>query len=70
MIALSVLLPAAWSRWLNLLFGVLFSLLVGASLLTAPPYYIYLAGVSVGFTGTIAWLAWRWPREATLGQRF
>jgi hypothetical protein len=64
MIALSVLLPPAPSRWLNLVFGALYSLLVGASLMTAPPFYLYLSGVSVIVTATIAVLAWRWPREA------
>jgi hypothetical protein len=63
MIALSVLLPAHWSRWLNIAIGVLYSLLVGASLTSAPPFYIYLSGVSVIMTATIAWLAWKWPRE-------
>jgi hypothetical protein len=63
MIALSVVLPAAWSRWLNVVFGALLTLLVATSLFTAPPFYIYLAGVSVILTATIAWLAWCWPRE-------
>jgi hypothetical protein len=67
MIALSVLLPPAWSRRLNIVFGLLYSVLVGASLLTAPPFYIYLSGVSVILTATIAWLAWHWPREAGAG---
>ena len=64
MIALSLLLPAAWSRWLNVLFGALYSVMVAASLVTAPPYYIYLAGVSVLLTAAVAWLAWRWPSSS------
>jgi hypothetical protein len=64
MIALSVLLRAEWSRWLNVVFGALYSLLVGVSLLTAPGFYVYLAGVSVVLTAAIAWLAWHWPRDA------
>lgn len=62
MIALSVLLPPAWSRWLNVAFGALYSLLVAASLLTAPPFYLYLSGAAVVLTATVAWLAWCWPR--------
>jgi hypothetical protein len=63
MIALSVLLRATWSRWLNIIVGALLTVLVGASLLTAPAFYVYLSGVAVVVTGTIAVMAWRWPRE-------
>jgi hypothetical protein len=67
MIALSLLLPANWSRGLNLVFGGLYTLLVAASLLSAPPFYLYLSGVAVALTAAIAWLAWRWPRETGSG---
>lgn len=62
MIALSVLLPPGWSRRLNLALGAIYTLLVGASLFSAPPFYLYLSGVAVVLTATITWLAWRWPR--------
>jgi hypothetical protein len=62
MIAASVLLPAAWSRWLNVILGVIYSLLAATSLLNAPPFYLYLSGVAVIATAAIACLAWRWPR--------
>jgi hypothetical protein len=63
MIALSLVLPAHWSRWLNLVLGVVYTVLVAASLFSAPPFYLYLSGVAVLLTASIAWLAWRWPRE-------
>jgi hypothetical protein len=64
MMALSVLMPPSWSRWLNVVFGALETLAVFASLIVAPLFYQYLAGVSVILTALIVWLAWRWPREA------
>ncbi len=63
MIALSVILPAQWSRWLNLVLGVIYTLLVASSLLSAPPFYVYLSGVAVILTASIAWLAWSWPKQ-------
>lgn len=63
MIALSVLLLPVVSRWLNVVFGALYTLLVAASLLTAPPFYLYLSGVAVVLTAAVTWLAWCWPRE-------
>jgi hypothetical protein len=67
MIALSPMLPSNWSRWLNLGLGALYTLLVGASLLSAPPFYLYLSGLAVLLTASITWLAWRWPREGEPG---
>src|SRR5688500_6660462 len=63
MIPLSLMLPSNWSRWLNLGLGALYTLLVGASLLSAPPFYLYLSGLAVLLTASITWLAWRWPRD-------
>jgi hypothetical protein len=67
MIALSLVLPTGWSRWLNIVIGTVYSLLVAMSLLTAPPFYLYLSGVAVLLTASIAWLAWRWPRAGHSG---
>jgi hypothetical protein len=64
MIALSLLLPAKPTRVLNLIFGVLYSLMMAATMATAPAYYLYLGVVEILLTGTIVWLAWKWPRAA------
>jgi len=67
MIALSLVLPGNWSRWLNVVLGALYTVLVAASLLSAPPFYVYLSGVAVLLTASIVWFAWRWPRDAISG---
>jgi hypothetical protein len=64
MIALTVLLRAAWARWLNVVVGAAYSLPVAASLIGAGAYYLLLTGISLICTASIAWLAWSWPREA------
>jgi hypothetical protein len=67
MIALSLILPAQWSRTLNVIAGVMYTLMVAGSLLSAPPFYLYLSGVAVILTASIALVAWRWPRENPTG---
>lgn len=62
MVALSVLLPAPANRALNMVFGVLFTLIMLATMTSAPPFYVYLGVVEVILTLTIVWLAWKWPR--------
>jgi len=63
MVALSVLLPAAWSRGLNLGLGVAYAAIM---LLTmsggAPLFYLVLGAVEVLLSAAIVVYAWRWPR--------
>jgi hypothetical protein len=65
MIPFSVLLNRSISRWLNIIFGIIFT---GIMLLIAFTssgawwlFYIYLAIVESILTACIAWLAWKWP---------
>ena len=62
MVFLSLALPPALSRWLNILLGVFFSLIVAATLPGAWDFYIALGIIDIALTSLLAWLAWRWPR--------
>lgn len=63
MIFLSLALPAAISRWLNIGAGVLFTLLVLATLAGGGwVFYMLLAVVEAMLTSLVVWHAWRWPR--------
>jgi hypothetical protein len=64
MIFLSIALPAKLSRVANLLFGLLFTLIM-LVFLFAPRvwlYYKYFAAIEVMLTCTVIYLAWKWPR--------
>ena len=63
MIFLSVGLPAALSRWLNIIFGVLYTVII---LLTmwAYPFTIFYGAIEVLLTSLVVWYAIKWPREA------
>ena len=63
MIFLSVALKPALNRWLNIIFGVLYTLVI---LLTmwGPAFFVFYGVVEVTLTGLVVWYAWRWPRRA------
>jgi len=68
MVFLSAVLPAGVNRVVNLLFGVLFTLIMLVFLLSPGVwlYYKYYALLEVMLTFAAVWLAWRWPRQAAV----
>lgn len=70
MIFLSVALKPEAGRWLNILFGVIFSAIMMLIAITsiAPwwTFYVFLAIVETCLTLLIVWYAWRWPKQASL----
>jgi hypothetical protein len=67
MIALSIFLKPKINRFLNITFGILFTLmmiLIAIGSLT-PWYifYVFLAIVEAILTFTIVWTAWKWPKN-------
>lgn len=64
MIALSQLLPRRANRALNIIIGALYSLMMLATMYSAPPYYRLQGVIEIALTSTIVWFAWRWPRQS------
>jgi len=68
MVFLSILLKPSLSRWLNIVFGIFFTLimlLIAVTSLTPwRTFYVFLAIVESIITSLIVWYAWRWPRQA------
>ena len=64
MIFLSVALAPAVNRWLNIVAGLIYTLIM---LLIAVSggwlFYRFLAVVEVALTSLVMWYAWRWPRQ-------
>lgn len=66
MIFLSLSLKASLSRWANLIFGTLYTLVTIATWLIPDgtwAYYYFYNVVEVILTGLIVWHAWNWPRS-------
>lgn len=67
MIVLSLVLKPAINRWLNIIFGLLFTLmmlLIAVGSLTAwYSFYVFLALVEATLTAVIVWSAIKWPKD-------
>ncbi|WP_424961514.1 DUF6326 family protein [Ekhidna sp.] len=66
MVALSILLKPKINRFINVLFGTIFTvmmILIGVNSFT-PWYgfYVFLAFLESIITFSIVWLAWNWPK--------
>ena len=67
MIFLSLALRAPACRWVNIIFGTLYSLLMLLIFATTMQkwmlFYEYYALLEAILTGIVVWLAWKWPQE-------
>tara|TARA_R110000737_G_C14617083_1_gene492158 strand:- start:1879 stop:2280 length:402 start_codon:yes stop_codon:yes gene_type:complete len=67
MIALSLLLKPLFNKWLNIIFGSIFTLMMVliaiGSLTPWYSFYVFLAIVESILTATIVWKAIKWPKE-------
>ncbi|HVF61843.1 MAG TPA: DUF6326 family protein [Thermoanaerobaculia bacterium] len=64
MIFLSLVLRRTPNRWLNIVFGIVYSLFVLITMQGAWAFYLFLGTVDIALTLLIVWYAWRWPRVA------
>ena len=65
MVALSLLLPAALSRWLNIVFGILYSAIMVLAIQGSWHFYEFFGFIEIALTLTIVWQAWTWPERPT-----
>ncbi len=63
MVFLSLALPPRPTRWLNILCGALYTLIMVAAIRTAWHFYIVLGLVEITLTTLITWYAWTWPKQ-------
>ena len=64
---LSIVLPVRLSRWLNIIFGVVYTLVIVAVVAFARGWYFYtMYGlIEITLSLLVVWYAWTWPEEAT-----
>ena len=66
MVFLSLVLKPRLNRWLNIILGAIYTVII---LITMPGewvFYIFLGVIEIALTTLIVWYAWKWPtQEAT-----
>jgi len=65
MVFLSLVLKPNLNRWLNIILGILYTLIILATMPHAWLYYLYLGVIEAVLTLLIAWVAWTWPKQET-----
>ncbi|MEM6411774.1 MAG: DUF6326 family protein [Pseudomonadota bacterium] len=64
MIYLATALPATISKWANVGFGGLYTVVEALTFFGSRPFYQMVVVLEISVTLTIIWTAWRWPRSA------
>ena len=63
MVFLSLAMPPALNRALNLLLGVAYTAIMLMTMRGAPTFYVFMGAIEVLLTLLIVWHAWTWPRR-------
>jgi hypothetical protein len=63
MVFLSLALKPNPNRWVNLILGVIYTVIMLITMPGAWAFYIFLGVVEVALTALIVWYAWNWPRQ-------
>jgi hypothetical protein len=66
LVALCLHLPAKANRITNLIFGSVYTLMIAATMFTAPPHYVLLGLIEIALTAFIVYLAWCWPQPRSV----
>ena len=70
MVALSIFLKPKLNRILNIIFGIVFTIMMVAIGIMSTNewylFYVFLAFLESIITALIVWYAWKWPKEKTI----
>ena len=61
---LSLVLPAGVNRWVNIVFGALYSVIMILVIRGGWHFYIAFGLIEITLTLLIVWYAWNWPKQA------
>jgi Family of unknown function (DUF6326) len=62
---LSLVLPVRLNRRLNIIFGVVYSLIMIVAFKSGWHFYILFGVIEITLTLLITWYAWTWPKEVS-----
>ena len=61
---LTLALPARVSRWVNIVAGTIYTVIMILAIQGGWHFYVVFGLIEIVLTGMAIWLAWTWPREA------
>jgi hypothetical protein len=59
---LSLVLPPGVNRWVNIVFGAVYSLIMILAIQGGWHFYVLFGLIEIALTTLIVWYAWTWPR--------
>jgi hypothetical protein len=62
---LSLVLPTGVNRWLNIVFGAVYSVIMILAIRGGWHFYILYGLIEITLTLLIVWYAWTWPKQPT-----
>ena len=62
---LSLVLPAGANRWMNIVFGAVYSVIMMVVIRGGWHYYVLFGLIEITLTVLIIWYAWTWPKQPT-----
>ena len=65
MVFLSLVLRPSLNRWLNIILGTVYTLIILITLPGTWMFYIFLGVIEAVLTALIVWYAWKWPRRVS-----
>ena len=60
---LSLALPPGPNRWMNIVFGALYTVIMVLAIWGSWHFYVFLGLVEIALTALIVWYAWTWPKQ-------
>lgn len=60
---LSLVLPAAVNRWVNIVFGAIYTAIMILVIRGGWHFYVVFGFIEVTLTALIIWYAWTWPKQ-------
>jgi hypothetical protein len=64
MVFLSLVLPARVNRWVNIILGAVYTVIMILAIQGAWYFYIFFGLIEIVLTVLIVWYAWTWPKQA------
>jgi Family of unknown function (DUF6326) len=62
---LSLAVPARVNRWVNIVFGAIYGLIMMVVIRGGWHYYVLYGLIEIMLTMLIVWYAWTWPKQPT-----